>query len=340
VANQTINADCFAESRLRFRAHVSLPNMLAIITAFRSRLLSKDWDYHVWLLQRTLDSMLSQTNRVFTVAIVCHERPRIPQADDPRVRFLPVDFPPPQRNNDDMCADKVLKLSIGAEWAVSNGCSYVMLTDADDLLNRQVSEFVRRHGGANGWYTPTEYIYAYGSRWIRKNSRGSTISGPGVIVRSDLLKSESPPFTGQWVNLIVEGGEKNYVRFLARRNRRVITIAATGLAYFQKLMSAEGTPLEPLPLTANVVINHSDSTSQITGGIGTAVPDKPTARTALAALRRIKRIGSTFPSIRPLTRALREEFAIPAPHEVPTAYRHRGSMFSRDISVESWLGKN
>jgi hypothetical protein len=314
--------------------------MLAIITAFRSRLLSKDWDYHVWLLQRTLDSILSQTNCVFTVAVVCHEQPRIPQADDPRVHILPVDFTPPQRNNDDMCADKVLKLSVGAEWAVSKGCCYVMFTDADDLLNRRVSEFVKLHSGANGWYTPTEYLYAYGSRWIRMNARPPAVSGPGVIVRSDLLKSESPPFTGQWANLVVEGGEGNYVQLLARRNRRVITIAAAGLAYFQKLMSAEGTPLEPLPLTANIVINHSDSTSQVAGGIGTPVPDEPSAFTALAALRRVKRIGSTLPSIRPLTRALRDEFTIPAPHEIPAVYRHRGSMFSRDISVESWLGSD
>src|SRR5438132_5315231 len=84
--------------------------MLAIITALRSRLLAKEWDYHVWLLQRTLDSILAQTNDAFVIAVVCHEKPRIPQAGHHRVHFLSVEFDPPQRNNDDMCVDKVLKL--------------------------------------------------------------------------------------------------------------------------------------------------------------------------------------------------------------------------------------
>jgi hypothetical protein len=316
-------------------------SMLAIITAFRSRLLARDWDYHVWLLQRTLDSILSQTNDAFVVAVVCHEKPKIPRVGDPKVRFLPVDFPPPQRHNDDMCADKVLKLSVGAEWAISEGCDYVMFTDADDLVNRRLSEFVAAHSGANGWYTPSEFYYAYGSRWVRKNYRPPTVSGPGVIVRSDLLKFATCPFAGIWLNMIVEGGERQFAEILGRRNRQINTLAAVGLANFQKLMTTEGHPLEPLPFTNNVVINHVDSTSHVPGGIGTAVPERLAARAKLRThLGRLKRVGLTLASVRPVTHALCEEFTIPAPDVIPPAYRRMGSMFSRDIHIESWLTGN
>jgi hypothetical protein len=312
--------------------------MLAIITAFRSRLLARDWDYHVWLLQRTLDSILSQTNDQFVVAVVCHEIPSIPH--DPRVRFLPVDFPPPDRDNDDMCADKVLKLSVGAEWAVSKGCDYVMFTDADDLVSRRISEFVASNRGANGWYTPSEFYYAYGSRWVRRNLRPATASGPGVIARSGLLEFATWPSTGTWLRTILEGGESRFAQLLARRSRRINTLAAVGLANFQKLMIAQGHPLEPLPFPSNVVINHVDSTSHVSGGIGTAVPERSTARPTLRArLGSLKRAGSKLPSVGPLTRALRNEFTIPAPEVIPRAYKGRGSIFSRDIFVESWLGR-
>jgi len=312
--------------------------MLAVVTAFRSRCLARDWDYHGWLLQRTLDSILAQTNDEFVVVVVCHETPAIPHAHHPKIRFLPVEFPPPDRDNDAMCADKVFKLSVGAAWAVSAGCDYTMFTDADDLLSRRVSEFVARRRGANGWYTPSEFYYAYGSRWLRSNQRPASGSGPGVIVRSDLLEFASSPYSGVWLETILQGGERRFAELLARRSQRINTLAAVGLANFQKLMLAEGRPLEPLPFPGNVVINHSDSTSHVPGGVGTAVPEQSPVRNALRArLSRIKRAGSRLPSVRPLTPALCSEFAIPAPRLVPRAYRRRGSIFSRDIFVDSWL---
>jgi len=314
--------------------------MLAIVTAFRSQLLARDWCYHAWLLQRTLDSILSQTNDDFVVAVVCHEIPTIPHNGHPRVHFLSVDFTPPDRDNDDMCADKVLKLSVGAEWAISRGCDYVMFTDADDLVSRRLSGFVAMNPGANGWYTPSEFYYAYGSCLVRRNLRPFATSGPGVIVRADLLRFARRPFTGVWSRIIVEGGERRFAEVLARRNRKINTLAAVGLANFQTLMTAEGHPLMPLPFPSNVVINHMDSTSQVPGGIGSAIPTTVMARATIRTrLRNLKRMVAVLPSVGPLTRGLCNEFTIPAPDAVPSAYRHRGSIFSRDIFVESWLNR-
>ena len=239
-------------------------------------------------------------------------------------------FSPPQRNNDDMCVDKALKLSVGAEWAISEGCNYVMFTDADDLISRRISEFVAAHDGANGWHTPFEFFHAYGSRWLLKHFRPAMMSGPVVIAKSDLLKFATVPFTGVWFELIIEGGEKKYTELLAGRNRRTNTLAAAGHAHFQRLMMAEGYPLAPLPFPGYLVINHSKSTSQIPGGLGSAVPENPTLRcTFRNRLGRLKRIGLSLPSARPLTYALRSEFTIPAPDVVPNDYKSRGSMFAR-----------
>jgi len=96
--------------------------MLTFIVSMRARALSKDWAHHTRLLERTVDSLLAQTNPNFEIVIACHDVPQIAQATHPKVHMLPVSIPIPQRTFDDMCADKVLKLSKGVEWAIPRGC--------------------------------------------------------------------------------------------------------------------------------------------------------------------------------------------------------------------------
>jgi hypothetical protein len=314
--------------------------MLGIVTSLRSKLLAKDWSFHVWLVQRTLDSMLSQTNDAFAIFLVCHEIPDIPQAKHQRVHCLSVDFPPPRRINDDMCVDKVLKLSIGIEQALSLGCTHIMISDADDLVSRRLSEFVATKPNANGWYTSSTFLHAYGSRWIRKSICAQSVSTPCAIVKANLLKFANPPFSGDWAKIIEAGGERPYLELLEGRNRKVNTFSAAGLAHFRRLMIAEGHPLDPLPFVGTIMINHLDSTSYVAGGLGTIVSERPVPPATLRRrLGHYGRLASSVPSLRPVTRALREEFTIAAPPEIPTAYRHRGSLYSRDISAESWLGR-
>ena len=45
--------------------------MLTFIISMRARALSKNWAHHTWLLERTVDSILAQTNRAFVHAIIC-----------------------------------------------------------------------------------------------------------------------------------------------------------------------------------------------------------------------------------------------------------------------------
>src|SRR5262249_20097410 len=145
---------------------------------------------------------------------------------------------------------------------------YIMFTDADDLVNRRIGEFVAAHNGAIGWDTPMEIFYCYGCSLVRKYVFNPGMFGPCVIVRSELLKFASIPFAGNWKNIITEDGEKRYIELLGQRNRSVNTLAAVGHTNFRRLMAAEGHGLEPLPFIGNVVINHFDSTSQVSEGGG------------------------------------------------------------------------
>ena len=49
--------------------------MIAFCTSFRARLLANDWQYHVWLLERVVHSMLAQTHGDVQVVVACHDVP-------------------------------------------------------------------------------------------------------------------------------------------------------------------------------------------------------------------------------------------------------------------------
>jgi hypothetical protein len=146
-------------------------------------------------------------------------------------------------------------------------------------------------------------------------------AGPCVIIRANLLQFTKPPFSGAWTELVIAGGESNYLGLLARHREMVNTLAAVGLAYYREYMTNEGHPLQPLPFPANVIINHHDSTSFVTGGLG--------SYEAVGFQTALKRWLRFLPSVRLMTRSLRREFLIPSKEKIPFRYRNGGSIFWR-----------
>ena len=274
--------------------------------------------------------MLAQTRGEFCVVVACHEIPDTPLTSEPRVHFLSVNFPPPARNNDDMCVDKVLKLSSGIAWALAQGCDYLAFNDADDLVSNRIGGFVADHHGETGWYCGSEMFYSYGGRLARYFDIPGTAAGPCVIVRADLITFATPPFSGPWSELVLNGGEANYLTLLARHQEKVNVLAAVGIAHYRKFMIGEGHPLEPLPFPANVVINHPDSTSFVAGGVGSYESVGSSRRAAWRKLlsRMAQRI-KWLPTLRFVTKPLRREFMIPDDSEIPRQYRVGGSIFWR-----------
>jgi hypothetical protein len=287
--------------------------MLGIITCLRARALARDWAYHVWLLERTLNSMVAQTNREFKVIVVCHEIPHLPLLKGSMIDFLSVDFPPPVRTNDDMCVDKVLKLTAGIDSAIAAGCDYIMFADGDDLVSRRLSQFVAENNGKNGWYCGTQYIYRYGMRWVRKSTSRCMEAGPFIIIRSDLLRFALDPMY---------------------RGQRVNTLAAIGHTEYRKLLIAQGNPVEPLPFPGIVYILHEDATSQVPGLIGSDVSASLPKRSGLRrALGHLKRNAQKIPDLRPLTTAMRLEFTVPSADQIPAAYRNSSVTTATRVNV-------
>lgn len=293
--------------------------MIAFVTALRARALANDWNYHVWLLERTVGSMLAQTGSSVAVVIGCHDVPDTALTRDARVHFIQTTIPHPERSFDDMSVDKVIKHSLGAAWAVDQGCEYVIFNDADDLVSNRIGAFVRDHPGEPGWYAASQRFYSYGGLLVRYSAIGGSTSGPCVVVRADLLTFASPPFAGPWVEITRRDGEE-YLGLLAARRQQVCLLNAVGHGHYRELMTLEGHPLKPLPFPANLVINHADSMSTAGGVHGYPLIS------SLGSLRRSLRWA---PTIRLATPGLRREFGVPSRGKIPHAYRASGSVFWR-----------
>lgn len=274
--------------------------------------------------------MLAQTEEDTVVIVGCHDIPVTPFARDSRVQFIPVTFSPPTRNNDDMCVDKVLKLSAGAEWAIAHGCDYIIFSDADDLVSNRVGTFIYEHRGEYGWYCNTEMFYTYGGCLLRFCKISGKSAGPCVIVRSDLLSFSQPPFSGTWTDMLRLGGESQYLRMLERHGLRTNILAAVGLGNYRQLMEIDGYPLSPLPFPANIVINHADSTSSVPGGVGSRDIGQSNRNPAWRLfLSQMKSSAIKITTFTPITRTRRAEFSVPDDSEIPLQYKKGGSIFWR-----------
>ena len=282
--------------------------MIGFATSFRARALASDWPAHVWLLERTVASMLAVEGS--TIVVGCHEVPETPLATNPRVTFLPIAAPIPRRTNDDMCIDKVLKVSAAIRALQVLGSRYVGLCDADDLVSCRLGTFVAERAGAAGWYSNNSLVFAYGGHWMRQIPLPPQTTGPFAIIRSDLLNLVSPPFAGAWVDQLQRDGDHAYLAALAARQLPVCALVAAGHTHYRRLLALQGHQLEPLPFPAHLQINHAESLSGTAGGNGAF-----TRPSLVGLLRNAHRL---LPTLRPMPRGLRRDFGVL--DEVPAAY--------------------
>lgn len=169
--------------------------MLLFIVPLKSKLVSKDWDLVCKLLNRCLNSICNQTNSNFMVLVSCHEIPDTNYNNDSRIKFLQVDFPPPnlKKTSEDYSlkeADKGKKILFATEYSKNLHVNYVMTVDADDCISNKISEFVNKKGRDTlpGWYINKGYLYPEGKKYAYLNLKNfHTICGSCVIIKPELI---------------------------------------------------------------------------------------------------------------------------------------------------------
>jgi hypothetical protein len=164
--------------------------VLAFITSVRNPHNSTDYERVEMLLQRTLKSVCSQTDRDFRVIVVANRPPSFALPEN--VELIVVDFPPPdtykgsQITNRAIRRDKGTKLAVGLLAARRLGASHVMQFDADDFVSRHIAAFVNARAGQEGWYFEKGYVL-YERRGLLKGiSNFHENCGTSFVLRQDL----------------------------------------------------------------------------------------------------------------------------------------------------------
>lgn len=182
--------------------------MVGFVIPFKSKAKSRNWELDCSLLTRTLRSVLNQTSRHFKCYIVYSDLPPDPLQHE-QIQW--VQFPFPFFNREDIVDaekynafgkdkkswehlpfffDQGKKSLYGATKAKEDGCRYIMMLDADDLIWNRLVAYVNEHDPADnvGFYVNKGYLYAENTRWLIKvPEQMHMMCGSVNIVREDTI---------------------------------------------------------------------------------------------------------------------------------------------------------
>jgi hypothetical protein len=197
------------------------------------------------LLSGTLRSILDQTNPAFRVVICGHERPDLPELNDPRIEFLSCNDPPPEQAGR-LRSDKLRKRRIILAHLRSMDDVYLMPLDADDLVSKNLVDHVIRNQNPFGYIIEQGLAFDYG--------RGAVAPVPGVWSASfDRVCGSCGIFR-------VRGEELPTLS--AAEVGEVATIIMGSHSYWKIGMEEMGRPLSVVPFVgAAYVVNHGSNLS-------------------------------------------------------------------------------
>ena len=108
----------------------------------KSKQVSKNWKVVQENLKNTLQSILNNTKKNFTILVAGHEKPSIEELNHKKVIWLPVNFSTPKSQRG-FNKDKNYKLNIIGQYLKEKKKSgYIMPFDADDIVHYRFVEYV------------------------------------------------------------------------------------------------------------------------------------------------------------------------------------------------------
>lgn len=182
--------------------------MVGFVIPFKSRAKSKNWTLDCSLLNRTLGSVLNQTDEKFKCYVVYSDLPLDPLQNE-KIVWVQFPFPFFDRNSIEDAEkynsfgktqtewehlpfffDQGKKSLYGTAFAKREGCNYIMMLDADDLLSNKLVAYINAQDLAYncGFYVNKGYLYAENELFLtRVPDQMNFMCGSVNIVRSDVI---------------------------------------------------------------------------------------------------------------------------------------------------------
>lgn len=212
--------------------------ILTFVIPVRHPANARDWGELKTNLGATLRSISNQKEKNWRAIIVANhgsDLPTLPAG----VGVKWVDFPPNALHErgsahheqflEAVRLDKGRRILAGMIDA--GATDYFMVTDDDDLVSSELTGFVTKHRGHNGWFFRHGYIWSPGRSLLYRHPDFSMVCGTSHIVRADLF--ELPQSVGE--------ASEEYIKSMLGSH-----------IFITKYLVQKGTPLASLPFVGAV----------------------------------------------------------------------------------------
>lgn len=204
-----------------------------------------NWAHTCEMFALTLRSILGQSNENVRVIVCGHDRPQIQEMDDPRVEFLVSDIPRP-RSPKEYRRDKMRKRRIIAYRFREIGGGYLMPIDADDLVRKDLVEYVLSDDNGRG------YSIRNGFAWDYKNDIVAPVPGAWDATFDQICGSSA----------VFYFSEEDLPNPATPDEEGAVFDMFVNHAYWRVTSQELGRPLQDVPFPAAVyVVNHSQNIS-------------------------------------------------------------------------------
>lgn len=267
--------------------------VLTFVIPLMPKVNDEQWKDRCSKFRHTIASILNSANPDFEIVVAGHCEPAgLPL--DKRLHFLQVDFAPPQEDADAASRrrDKLWKIRCAWDYAKRNWKSrYVMGVDADDLISNRLVEWLAANGNELGYRVAKGWIIKDSwENWLKKEDAFYLSCGSSVIVSARHADLEVKPAPEQKVLEGLFVGDDS-----AKDIRHMRTLLVTNRhGRCAENFEAFGLAVRDLPLRA--VIYRLGSPFSLS-------MDKH-------KISSMKMLFSSIKRMRPITAALRKEFAL------------------------------
>ena len=263
--------------------------LVTFVIPVRHQSNAKDWQALKARLSVTLASIAAQTSDDWEGIVVANRGADLPEMPK-GFRAELVDFPPNALHDRDGVKDlepyyDATRMDKGRRiltgMLAGRDSRYFMVVDDDDLVSRDIVEYVSRHDGANGWAISHGYVWTEGGRLLFGHDNFHRICGSSHIIRSDLyeLPESLEAADADWLKARV-GSHIRHVGTLAER----------------------GTPLAYLPFVGAIYrVGHGGSVSRSRGILRKHVVTR-------ATLKRPDQLVRNLLKLRWLSSGIRQQF--------------------------------
>jgi len=213
----------------------------------KPKAVSKNWEYDLLLLERTLKSVCRQTNPNFIVYVIYTDFPKM-NFTHSKIEFkqFPSTFLFNGKFDDEdyvikyydsdyalKAMDKNKKLMYGADIAINSGFIYLMALDNDDLVSKKIVEYVDKYHLHNcpGWRIQKGFLFEEGNFYLSTNNSIQKICGSTHILHKRLLVIPDFTTNNLWHYNIFESHGYLYDRISTYNGEFLLDFPFRGVIY-------------------------------------------------------------------------------------------------------------